>query len=208
MGLIETLALVFGIVVGAIGVPLYIYTVGPMIPLIRGILVALLGYASMFGKGPSKLVQTENDDYELRPVDSFGPNDHVYRLWGTNVAIAPEHTEAAWQELVSDLDFEALEDHDTSDLQDGYADAGMNRGSGNWYVDLRNDARAQMLIPLGEKLSELRQGRGGDMGLQSIAEALKDYGGDTAGTQAIWIKLAGPFLFLITGAGMGYVVFF
>lgn len=199
-------------------VPILAWTIGPSLgPLSEGLANGVF-IVSMLGVGRAVLKQLETDEYVIEPADADMEPRRYWGRWAfVPFGITFEKTKEAFAPVTTDPGVEHMtSENRLSDASTPRAKADLERGGKKWYVDLSVTKDIAMpdggtinriYVPIGEKLAELRDAAGSEMGVESMSEAFKEHGGDTSEysprTDAIM-----SFLMATMGLGMGYVIFF
>lgn len=199
-------SLAFGF--GLAFIPLIAWTAGPALPyFISEPLANLLFLVSNIGLRKGLFIQRETDEYEIkRAGEGYEPQSYWTRWAGTQFGLTFEATKEAFEPALVDEEHE----QELSSLfysDDGIAPVGIDRGGKGvtWYAH-KSDID-KILVPIGQKLAELRDAAGPEMGIDAYAEALKDYGGDTS-DYSNKMMIGSSAIFVAMGLGMGYIVFF
>lgn len=193
-------------IAGLAFIPLVAWTVGPMLPyFISEALANLLFVLSNLGVPTAVLEQQETDEYEFKHVDEdYEPQSYWNRWAGTRFGLTFEATEEAFEPTLIDDDHARELEH--LEYTDDNATVDMDRGKNQAWFAHKSDI-GKILVPIGQKLAELRDGAGPDIGIQAYAEALKDYGGDTS-EYSNKTMIVGSFMFVGMGIMMGWIIFF
>jgi hypothetical protein len=210
--LLELVLMGLAFVVGFLVVPILAFSIGRSLPeFIAEPLASALFVVAMLGVGRGKLVQTETGEYEMRRVPEEGVDDHEPRSYWSKWAWAPvaisfEATPEAFDRLRTD---ETTVEQVRSLIPGDHRRAGWDRerGGESAFVRPQGIGEGTMLIPTGEALSRMRGDGGTALGIESVQEALKKHGGDTA-QYSPKVMLGGVVIMALMGMGMGYVVFF
>lgn len=202
--IIYALAFLFGLAF----VPLLAMTVGPNLgAFIPERIANYLWIVSNLGVRRPVLEQLETDEYEVnRGERGLSPRSYWDRWALAPFGLTFEATREALAPAVADDDMRAEVENLEFNAR-GESTVYLRRGppGTDWYVHKRD--LDGILVPIGQKLAELRDAASPDIGFEAYAEALKQYGGDTSqyGNRTLFI---GTLVFVALGAGMGWVVFF
>lgn len=191
-------------------IPLIAWVLGPTLPsFLSEPLANLLFYLANMGLRTGVLVQRETDEYEIeRVTDDLSPRSYWSRWAGARFGITFDATREAFEPMLIDKQPERV--LEAMEPQDWRADGGtlvvdIDRGGRDWFAS--KDDVGKLLVPLGQKLAELRDVAGPLMGIEAQAEALKDHGGDT-GEFGHTAMLVSQLVVFFGTMGMGYVIFF
>lgn len=204
VGLLYTLAFVLGFAF----IPLLAWTIGPTLPAFLGEMIAnLIWVTTMIGVRAGLLVQRETDEYDIeRGGDDLGPKSYVTRWSLVPFGITFEATRDAFMPTVlSEREGREVESIEFGDSTIATADVERGPAGTKWYVS-RSDV-GNLLVPVGEYLSQLRDAASWEIGDEAWSEALAEYGGDTSGYTNRTL-LVGTVVFTGLGLGLGYVFFF
>lgn len=200
-------------VAGLAFIPLLAMTIGPLLPgFITEGLSTLIFALTMVGTRRGELVQYATGEYDIERGDpDREPRAYWYRWAMAPLGLTFEATREAFEPTVASEDrtkeIRAMETFDDGGPGEAIAEIDMERGGPtvSWYVEAADAAEDRILVPLGQKLAELRGAGGPLIGIEAYAEALKDYGGDTS-DYSNRTRLAGTFVFTVLGIGLGWIV--
>lgn len=194
--------------VGLAFMPLFAWTIGPSLgSFIPERLANLIFIVSMVGVRRGVLEQQETDEYVIDRAEAGIQPLSYWKRW----ALAPfgitfEVTKQAFGSAAVDAETrEELENlHFDGDGTAVVPD--LDRGEVDWYIT-KGDLKNEILVPIGQKLAELRNASGTDLSREAYAAALGKFGGDTSGSSNR-LRLIGTIVFVVLGMGLGLVVHF
>lgn len=195
---------------GLMTIPLVAWVGGPSLPVkVAEPIANGLWKMVVIGTGRGLFNQRETGEYEWRRAtrterDAMEPREYWFGWALGRVGITFEKTKRAFGTYVGDPPLEHLEAE--SKFPGKQATADCERGGKDWYIDLSADP-ANIFVPIGEKLAELKGAGGAKEAEHAIAESKKEHGGDTSG-YSMRLDAVASFVFLLTGIATGYVVFF
>lgn len=197
---------VIAFVAGLGFVPLLAWTIGPSIPgFITEMIAAGLLRMAMLRYQSAVLDQTETDEYRIRAANGdLSPQSYWDRWAGTDFGLTFEATKEAFEPTAPAEHKAMIENIEYVDEAENLPE--YDRGALDWYVS-EGDADADVLVPIGETLSGLRDVAGPGVVFEAYAEALKEYGGDTA-EMSNKMMITGSIIMVSIGLMMGWVVFF
>lgn len=198
---------VLSFVAGLAFIPLGAWTIFPSLgSFIPEGLANLTFIVSMLGVRRGIWEQQETDEYEIkRGSKELKPLSYWSRWALAPFGITFEATEQAFEA-------DAIDDERRAGLEnlefgtDGTATTELERGDRTWFVT-KADLKHDILVPVGQKLAELRNASGTDLSREAYAAALGEHGGDTSGASNR-LRLIGVLVFVVLGMGLGWVVHF
>lgn len=197
------------VLLGAVGIIIGSYLIGPSIPYVSGFLGELYGSLGLKALGTTTAHYTEADEYEFRTADrSNWPPELWNRLSGVLFAVSYEATERAFGDTLLDR----REQGDPAEMVDDgpqkdTADVGIDREGVKTYA--RTDADhgwEGLVVKAGEYFEKFSDTAGFDIVAETESAAYEDEGGDT-GDHPAKVKLVGVFVFTVLGLALGWIWF-
>jgi hypothetical protein len=196
-----------GFVVGFIAVPLFLITIGKSLPKIARELIAWLVLVLAALPYPRAVLEQQPDlSYELVPEQDHDGAASAWTKWlFTDFAIGLRVDRETWRDL-------ALDEDQTEALA---AEVGQTDGGLVFAPIVRNGERTfvpdgigvdDVVVPLAEPLSRLRDVAGVLAGYEAESAGLEEFGGDT-GDHGTKTMLAGMLTFVLLGVALGWVMF-
>lgn len=158
--------------------------------------------------GTPAINQREDGSYEVRKAkSSWGPADYWSRLGLTAFAVTFDATRDAFSGAVYEREeVEAVPDINEGESEKTKQTVPIERGGVSTYFEPKF-TDGDWFVNAAEWLGTLKDVASAGMMIRVREEAFNEYGGDSSGMSMPWM-IAGTFLFLLTGAAMGYVIFF
>lgn len=207
LSVLPTIVFVFYALVcfaGLLIIPILSYVRPPNVLGITETLAGWLFIVAMVGVRRGTLTQTDTGEYVIERADAdLEPKDYWTRWALAPFGITFEATEDAFAGATVDRAREMEVDNLAYD--GGTATIDLDRGDRAWFVT-END-RNRILVPIGQKLSELKRAAGPKLAIDTWAEAMGEYGGDTS-SNSVKVQAAMMAFMAFMGLAMGYVVFF
>jgi hypothetical protein len=198
--------LAIAFVVGVVAVPLGALTVGKSLPhIVREPLAELILMLGALPFSRAVIEQQPDGSYEFVAADGHdGPRRAWARWLFSEIAVGVRVSDETWPDLSLPEETVAEWAKRTPKPGDTAPQAPISRAGETTFVpDVDDD---DVVIPLAEPLSRLRDVAGVGEGYESESAGIEEFGGDTAGFTGTGM-LAGTLLFTLLGLGLGWVLF-